>query len=240
MLNISRSHKRLLTLTWPPVPPPDPPPAPQGDLYRVKRYDEMPDYYNIAWLGVPSNFGYVQVHVPGLGEGSVTICTRLTPADVLKLKAMQIPGALLTVDQKMNRLIYQGKYVHPMWTNDDNNGWQTAAEVRNGACVFTNQKVLIDKYATLRARVPGQNYDDLRAMGRLVCFKPTDWDKTYDTHPHIIHHMTGVSTGNVHSENPHGEIFIPILDPAHFNLTPMNASVIKEYWIDLAYLTKAA
>ena len=210
-------------------------PTPQGDFFRVKRYDEMPDYYNIEWLDVPSNFGYVQVHVIGLGEGSVTIFTTLTPADVQRLRAMQYPQ-YFTVDEKMNRLIFQGKYIHPMWTNDPDNGWKTAAEVRNGACVYTNQKVLIDKYATLKAKVPGQPYDAQRKMGRLVCFKKSDWDKTFATHPHIIHHMTGVRTGNIHTENPLGEIFIPILDPVDFGVRPMNDNVVREYWIDLAYV----
>ena len=210
----------------------------QGDLYRVKMYAEMPTYYNIDWLNVPSNFGYVQVHVPGLGEGSVTIFTTLTPGDVLRLRAMQY-SQYFSVDEKMNRLIYPGKYVHPMWTNDENNGWQTAAEVRNGACVYTNQKVCVDKYATLTARVPGQSYNQPRAMGRLVCFKKTDWDKTYATHPWLIHHYTGVSTGNQHSENPLGEIFIPILDPADFSVRPQNVSMIDEYWIDMAYVTRS-
>ena len=210
---------------------------PGPDLYRVKRYDEMPDYYNIADLGVPSNFGYVQVHVIGLGEGSVTIMTTLTHADVLRLRAMQYPQHF-TVDEKMNRLIYQGRFVHPMWTNDENNGWRTAAEVYNGACVYTNQKVLIDKYATLRAKIPGQVGQGPRLMGRLVCFKKTDWHKTFASDPWIIHHNTGVSTGNVHHENPLGEIFIPILDPADFHVRPMNSGVVKEYWIDMEYVTR--
>jgi hypothetical protein len=231
-MNISRSRKRYLTLTRL-----VPTPTPGGDLYRVKRYDEMLDYYNWEMLGIDvGNFGYVQIHVIGLGEGSVTMCTRLTPTEVLKLRDMQIEQTL-TKDQIMGKLIYTGKYGQPMWTNDENNDWRTSAEVRNGACVYTNQKVLIDRYATLQAKMPGQSYDTDRRMGRLVCFKPTDWDKTYRTHPWLIHHMTGVNRYNVHHENPHGnEIFIPILDPAHFNLTPMNTSVVKEYWIDMEYV----
>lgn len=213
-----------------------PNPPPLGDLWRVKMYSEMLNYYNLDDLGVPSNFGYVQVHVIGLGEGSVSIFTTLTPNDVQRLRAMQYPQHF-TVDEKMNRLIFQGEYIHPMWTNDELNGWKTAAEVRNGACVYTNQKVLIDKYATLKAKVPGQTYDGYRKMGRLVCFKKTDWGKTFAEAPHIIHHMTGVSTGNVHHENPLGEIFIPILDPNDFNVRPQNINVVKEYWIDLEYIT---
>ena len=215
------------------------PTAPQGDFYRVKRYDEMLEYYNWEMLGINvGNFGYVQVHVIGLGEGSVTICTRLNHTEVLKLRDMQIEQTL-TKDQIMGKLIYTGKYAQPMWTNDENNDWRTSVEVRNGACVYTNQKVLIDRYATLMAKMPGQSYNAMRRMGRLVCFKPTDWGKTYRTHPWLIHHMTGVNSDNVHHENPHGnEIFIPILDPAHFNLTPMNSYVVKEYWIDLEYVTK--
>ena len=223
------------------VTPPVPPPAPVGDIYRVKRYDEMPTYYNISFLyPVTNNFGYVQVHVIGLGEGSVGIYTTLTPADVQKLRAMQKPTVGgLSVDQKMGKLIYQGDFVHPMWTHDPNNGWQTALEVRNGACVYTNQQVMIDQYATLKAKIPGQSYDGMRKMGRLVCFKKTDWGKTYAEAPHIIHHMTGVNRLNQHNENPHGEILIPILDPLDFNVRPKNSSVIKEYWIDMEYVTKS-
>lgn len=237
MLNISRTHKRLLQFQ----PFDISPPVLAGDLFRVKTYAEMPDYYNIAWLGVPNNFGYVQTHVIGLGESSTSIFTTLTPADVQRLLAMQIdtPGGL-TARQKMGKLIFAGKFVHPMWTNDEANDWQTAAEVRNGACVYTNQKVLINKYATLKAKMPGQSYDSQRRMGRMVCFKKTDWGKTYETHPHLIHHMTGVNSQNVHSENPHGQVFIPILDPVDFSVRPMNTNVVKEFWIDMAYLTEAA
>jgi hypothetical protein len=211
--------------------------TPQGDFYRVKRYDEMPTYYNISMLGVANNFGYVQTHVIGLGESSTSIYTTLLHNDVMRLLAMQIdtPGGL-TATQKMNKIIYAGKYIRPMWTNDELQDWDIADEVRNGACVYTNQRILIDKYATLKAKVPGQSYDALRKMGRLVCFKKSDWGKTYASHPWLIHHMTGVNSRNEHNENPHGQVFIPILDPVDFNVRPVNAGVIREYWIDLAYL----
>lgn len=214
---------------------------PAGTLYRVKRYDEMLAYYDINYISPgASNFGYVQVHVPGVGEGSIAITTTISAADVLKLRDMQYAQAL-TVDQKMNTLIYAGKYVRPMWTNVDGLGWKDAPEVRAGACVYTNQKVMIDKFATMRARKPGvtQTGDENRYMGRLVCFKPSDWGKTFSTHPWLIHHFTGVSPSNVHSENPHGEIFIPLFDPAHFRQRPESPApdYVKEYWIDMEYVT---
>jgi len=215
--------------------------APTGKLYRVKMYSEMLQFYDLTKFDPPmqSNFGYVQTWVPGLGTGSVSIYTIMQRADIDRLYAMQYDQQA-TAAQKMNFLIYAGMYVRPCWTAEkgaDGNwlDWRTSPTARVGACIYTNQLVMVDKIEMMKVKYPNQGYDAYMQMGRLVCFKKTDWGKTYATNPELIHHVTGVHDNNIHNEYPFGEVFLPLFDPVDFDIHPVptNPEFKKEYW---AYL----
>jgi len=209
-----------------------------GTLYRVKKYSEMLQYYDLADIqpDVPmadrSNFGYVQTWIPGLGTGSVSIFTNINAGDIDGLHQMQTNQENTTAEQKMNFLVYPGRYVRPCWTNDTEVGWDTATNVRVGACIFTNQLVMVDRIENMMVKVPNQGIDAIMSMGRLVCFKNTDWDKTFQTHPWLIHHVTGVRQDNIHNEFPFGEVFLPLFDPQDFNVTPTSTdpNFRREFW----------
>jgi len=216
-------------------------------LYRVKQYSEMLQYYDLAEIQPDkpmadrSNFGYVQTWVPGLGTGSVSIFTNLSGADnINKLYEMQTTQENTTAEQKMNFLVYPGKYVRPCWTNDTEIGWDMATTIRVGACIFTNQLVMIDRIQTMVVKVPNQGYDAPMLMGRLICFKNTDWGKTFSTHPWLIHHVTGVRQDNIHNEFPFGEVFLPLFDPTDFNVQPnsTNPEFRREFWAYMDTLKK--
>jgi hypothetical protein len=206
-------------------------------LFRVKFYAEMLQYYDLADIqpNVPmslrSNFAYVQVWTPGLGTGSVSIYTQLGKTDIQRLRAMQVED-VASRDAKMNWLVYPGDYVRPCWTGIDGVGWNAANSIRVGACVYTNQLVMVDQVQTMRVKVPNSAEMRDMEMGRLVTFKKSDWGKTYASHPWLVQHVTGVHDDNVHNETPKGEVFLPLLDPLEFDIRPESTAddFRPEYW----------
>jgi hypothetical protein len=204
-----------------------------GRLYRVKEYREMLGYYDLHKI-MPqgtSNFAYVQLHTPGLGTGSVSIYTKLGRTDIGRLRAMQMAD-VASLDAKMNFLVYPGNFVRPCWTGVEGIGWREAEIIRVGACIYTNQLVMVDQVRTLYVKVPNSPQMANMEMGRLVCFGPDDWGKTFKSHPHLIQHVTGVHDDNVHNETPFGEVFLPLLDPKYFEIRPLSQAenFAPEYW----------
>lgn len=205
-----------------------------GVLYRVRQYNDpmmIAMGYDINQIAPTtlSNFEYVQVHIPGLGTGSVSTHCTILRADIDRLKALQHERDGVTVREKMNWLVYGGEYVRPYWGGD----WETAADIEWGVILFANQLVMVDRVEWLKVKVPNSPSDAIMKMGRLVTFGKNDWGKTFETHPHLVQRATAVrGKDNIHNEFPRGEIFSLLWSPVDFGLRPVSSSpdFKREYW----------
>lgn len=212
-----------------------------GTLYRVRQYNDpvmlaMGYDINLIAPETLSNFEYVQLLIPGLGTGSVSTFCTIQRADIDRLIALQDAEAGVTVERKMNWLVYPGSYERPYWGGD----WRTAAEIRWGVLVFGNQLVKVDRIELMKVKEPNGPKDKIMRMGRLVTFGKADWGKTFATDPHLIQRATAVrGHDNFHNEFPRGEIFSPLWSPVDFDLKPVGSAPAfrREYWAYMDTLT---
>lgn len=132
-------------------------------------------------------------------------------ADVDKLIALQVADEV-KVEQKMNWLVYDQKYVRPYWT-DGKGPWNTAPDICWGTIAFGGQLVLTDGDATFKTKMPEENVEREVPMKRLVCFRRWDWGVTHDTHPWLIQRATQVDHKDQFSDTPKGIIYSPLWSP---------------------------
>ena len=132
-------------------------------------------------------------------------------AEVDKLVALQVVDGT-DVKQKMNWLVFGGKYDRPYWT-DGKGDWQTAPEICWGTIAFGGQLVLTDGDASFTTKMPEENIEREVPMKRLVCFRRRDWGVTHDTHPWLIQRATQVDHKDQFSDTPKGVIYSPLWSP---------------------------
>jgi hypothetical protein len=213
-----------------------------ANLYRVLNYSELPKEFGYTTQNAPSgsNFGYVDVHIPGLTPSSISNTCTLANADIIQHRAMQHANGGKTLNQIMTwfygSVLQPGdKPTRPYW-------YISLLEARWGCILFTGNVVMVDEIATLLVKVP--NSPDMRymEMGRVRTFTRNDWGKMHASHPWLIHQATAErwdGTKDVHNPTPGGAaMFSPLWSPADFGLKPGGAGVVKEYWAYMATLAK--
>jgi hypothetical protein len=198
--------------------------------YRVRQYGtpEMKALgYSLAVQGVPSNFAYVDVHIPGLGTSSITNHCRLSLADVAQHRALQYAQEGSTVSQIMNWFYGDGEPSgRPYW-------WHTATEARWGCILFSGGLVTIDRIETQYVKVPNSPDMALMEMGRIVPFMRSDFGKSIADllAAGKIQQASAVHGDDIFNPTPRGAVmYSPIWSPVDFDVHPVNDGLVRELW----------
>ena len=165
--------------------------------------------FDVNFTGT-TNFQAVPLWNEVGGFGAVTNFLSIPRTDVDRLATLQ-PADNWTLDQKMNWLV-AGTSGRPYMFYDAADEWRTAAAVKWGSIAFGGQSVMVDRVDTIQAKPPDGITRPMQ-MGRLVCFRKTDWDKSFNEAPYWIHQATAAGVNNVYNPMPRGVMYSPLWSP---------------------------
>ena len=180
-----------------------------------------------------SNFQAVPLFIEDGSCGAVTSFLHIPHADVEKLQDLQIPDNH-TVKQKMNWLCasYRGKIYMYDNPNDD---WETASVIRWGSIALGGNLVMVEDIVKMVAKPPDGRRREMQ-MARLVAFRKTDWGKTWQTHPHLIHRAYCAYKNNQFGDSPSGIVYTPLYSPLDWDFAGTYQP--KAWYIPLEWLDK--
>lgn len=227
MLNISRTHKRTLTLGNAPSAPGYPP-----GVFRARKYGDPLMVrlmgLDVAGLGT-TNFQNIDLFHPdpGAGFGGVSKFQRLGQAQLDYLKFIQ-PVDAGTFGSKMNFLIgnrdLTGAPIRPYWT--EGGDWDGAWKAfKFGTIVFGGQLVEVETDASGKPRIFQfySKYQETTVKEWIPFYrlKGMKWAErtavTHQSHPWKIQRATWADWGNEYVDTWHsGQVYHPVWDPADF------------------------
>lgn len=136
--------------------------------------------------------------------------SELTHDELMKIKALQIADEY-SVDTKMGWLTNGGptgtKWISPMRLPDGGD-WRTANRIQMIGATYAGEKVeVIDRQ---EKTISFNGKTETVWMVRINTFKPSDWGKTWFTHPHLVQRVTAVDSGDGVIK-PKGIIYLPLI-----------------------------
>jgi hypothetical protein len=157
-----------------------------------------------------SNFQAVPLFIEDGSGGGVSSFLNIPREDVEKLKGLQVPDNY-NLAQKMNWLCgYRGRiYMY----DEQSDNWELAKSIRWGSIALGGNVVLIDDIVEMTAKPPDGIKRKIQ-MARLVSFRKTDWGKTWQSHPYLIHRAyCCYKPDNKFGDSPKGIIYTPLWSP---------------------------
>ena len=208
-----------------------------GNLYKVKIWGDpvmVAQGFDVNFVKT-SNFQAVPLFIEDGSCGGVTSFLHIPRADVEKLKGLQISDDPdNTVQQKMHWLCgsYRGKIYMYDEPNDD---WEISPFIRWGSIALGGNLVMVDKLVDMVVKPP-DNKKRSMTMARLVCFRNTDWGKTWHTHPHLVHRAYCAYHSNHFGDTPHGIVYTPLYSPLDWDFGGTYQP--KAWYVPLEWLEK--
>jgi hypothetical protein len=196
-------------------------------------------FYDLAgWPKIDSNFQVIRLcYEFENGDiqltDSVSYFLKLDRSAINHLVTLQFPQLNGTVEQKMNWLYAPSG--RPYF--GDSQDWRSAETMKWGQLLFGGEKVMIDAQKTASIRLPNSPGKTNMLLGRVVCYRKTDWGKySHDTAPHLIQQCSAVHIpGNTYNPTPNGwTIYSPIWSPLDYPAA--GESKVVAFWVPMDWL----
>lgn len=150
---------------------------------------------------------------------------KLTHDDVMRVEAMQ-PNDGVGIKQKMQWWCYPGAGTRPAWCKSPKNSageyiydYSNSPVVYWGTIAIGGRPIQIDSIKTIVVKLSAEPKERPVRMGRVVCFRKSQWGVDPSAHPHIIQEQAGAGNDNVYIGYPKGTIRAPLFDPRDWEFT---------------------
>jgi hypothetical protein len=205
-----------------------------GDLYKVKTWGEpIMVQQGFDWHQIKStNFQAVKLFIEDGSCGGVTSFLRIPREDINKLQNLQVADNYKT-KQKMEWLCsYRGSIY--MYENE-HDSWETSPIIRWGTIALGGNLVMVEDIVKMVAGTPDGIRREMQ-MARLVSFRKTDWGKTWETHPHLVHRAYCAYKNNQFGDSPKGIVYTPLFSPLDWDFVGIQHP--KAWYLPLEWLEK--
>jgi hypothetical protein len=187
------------------------PVTPSEGLWKVRVWGDpimVKQGFDVDFAGT-TNFQAVPLYIENGQGGGVSNFLNIPREDIEKLKALQVSDHF-PVEHKMEWLCgFRGKIY--MFDNQSDN-WHTAPSIRWGTIALGGNLVLVDKVVKMTVKPPDKIKREMD-MARLVSFRKTDWGKTWQTHPYLVHRAYCAYKRNKFGDAPKGIVYTPFWSP---------------------------
>jgi len=188
------------------------------------------------------NFAVVRVAYQYEGDNKISVSTsvgnflHIPHVDVMYLKSLQKAEGDLSVNQKMNK--WCAASGRPYMYDEPTDDWKTAAQIRWGCLLLGNNLVEVDKIETVFGDDGVHQSNVYYEAARIVCLRKPEIDlKTPQTHPHLFHHLSSVSSDGKFTDYPFGhETFSPLWSPLDWDKNGIEKCIAL--WVPTAWLVK--
>ena len=224
-------------------------PVPMGTVYHARKWGDPALIaasngcnYDTAFFKT-SNFQVIQIATETVSgkvamQSSVSSFLHIPRTDVVKLALLQPTDDGYSVDQKMRWLYGKGRpYLYDNSTAD----WSKALSIRWGHLLFGGQPVMIDRVKSFPIFLQGAKAKTMEQMGRIVCFRKTDWGKSPVDYPYLIQRATAASysatdktKNNIYNDTVRGVIYSPIWSPLDWKYA--TTEKVVAFWVPMKFL----
>ena len=90
--------------------------------------------------------------------------------------------------------------------------WESSPSIRWGSIALGGNLVMVEEIVDMVAKPPDGNRREMK-MAKLVSFRKTDWGKTWQTHPHLVHRAYCAYKNNQFGDSPKGIVYSPFFSP---------------------------
>lgn len=215
---------------------------PGSNLYRVRKWGDpvMVKYgFDVNRLNT-SNFQAVGLYNNGNKEfGAVSNFIRISHAEVLRLKAMQIEDNYVTKredwrSQKMNWLCKFRGTIY--FFDNDSDDWRTAPRIRWGTLALGGNLVQVVGTEIIRAKMRDGITRQVE-MARLKGFTVSDWDRPVDDllAEGLVHRCFCAYRNNHFGDSPKGIVYSPFYSPEDWDFAgtaKATALYIPTEWLE--------
>ena len=118
---------------------------------------------------------------------------------------------------------------------NEHDSWESSPVIRWGTIALGGNLIMVEDIVKMVAGTPDGIRREMQ-MARLVSFRKTDWGKTWETHPHLVHRAYCAYKDNQFGDSPKGIVYTPFFSPLDWDFVGIQHP--KAWYLPLEWLEK--